>query len=114
MLVRASRSESAAREPHECEDVPPESSCASETEQAAPSPENDGFDHELDAKLKLAAKEMIQELEEECDRKERARADIIETPSNSVNRSGNIENEQTDDSGGAGMRVDNRYYLTVG
>ena len=103
MMVNQSQSESAARELGN----------ASETEQAAPCLESYGFDPALNEPLKLVAEEMMRELEEECDRKERARAGIIETPSINVNRSENVENEQVDDSGVAGMRVDNRYYLTV-
>ena len=99
MMVNPSQSKGTARELGD----------ASETEQAAPCLES-GFDPEFNEQLNLAAEEMMRELEEECDRKERARASNIGIPSSSVNRSENVENEQTNDSGVAGMRVDNRYY----
>ena len=90
-----------------------ESSGVSETKRAAPFLENDGFDPELNEQLKLAAEEMMRELHEEYDRRERARASNSGIPSSSVNQSENAENEQVDDSGVTGMRVDNRYYLTI-
>ena len=103
MMVNPIQSEGTARELGD----------TSETERAAPCLDSNGFDPELNEQLKLAAEEMMRELEEECDRKERVRATNIEAPSRSVNQSENVENEQTDNSGVAGMRVDNRYYLTV-
>ena len=71
----------------------------SETERAAPCLENDGFDPELDAKLKLAAEEMVREVLEECENEERARACNIKKTRSSVSRSESVENEEADGSG---------------
>ena len=118
MLVHANQSES---EPRGCENIVSESSCASETERAAPYLENDGFDPELDAKLKLVAQEMMREVLEECENRDRARckrkecakADSGSLACSGENREEKIENEQVNKSDIAGMRADNRYYLTV-
>ena len=99
MLVHANQSES---EPRGCENIMSESSCASETERASPCLENDGFDPELDAKLELATEEMMRELLEECEnrerarceRKERAKADSGSLAGSGENREEKIENEQ--------------------
>ena len=64
MVVNASQSKGTARD----------LSDASVTDQAVSCLENDGFDPELDAKLKLAAEEMMREVLEECENKERVRA----------------------------------------
>ena len=103
MVASASHSEGTVRE----------LGVASETERTAPCLDYSTFDPELDERLKHDAEEMVQELHDECESRERARANKIKASSGSVNQIESAENEQTDDSGIAGMRVDNRYYLTV-
>ena len=111
MLVNASQLEGTACEPRELEVVVlPVINGESETEQVAPCLENDGFDPELNEQLKLAAVEMMRELHEECERKERARAGNVKVPVIGDNRDRKVESEQAKDNGVTGTRVDNRYY----
>ena len=76
--------------------------------RVAPCLDNNNFDPEVEEQLKLAAEELMQEFHEECDRKAVAREN-----SNSERCDAKVGSEQADNSGVAGMRVDNRYYLTV-
>ena len=55
----------------------------------------------------------MRELHEVCERKERARAGSSGLPRSSEGRNENVKGEQIDNSDIAGMRVDNRYYLSV-
>ena len=103
IVVNASQSEGTARELGDVGEAEPAAQCLGYND----------FDPELDEQLKLAAEGMMQELHEECEIKERARASCVEKPSSSVIQSENIESEDADGSGVAGMRVDNRYYLTI-
>ena len=92
-----------------------------QTGQATPQGDDCEIDSELDKQLEIAAEDLMRELHEECDRKERARCDRKERAristggltGSSEGRNENVEGEQVDNSDIAGMRVDNRYYLLL-
>ena len=110
MIVNVSKSESELSKLRGCE--------IAQTGQAMPQDNDCEIDPELDKQLEIAAEELMRELHEECDRRERARCDRKERakassgglPRGSEGRNEDVKGEQMDNSDIAGMRVDNRYY----
>ena len=105
MIVNVSKSESELSKSRGCE--------IAQTGQATPQGDDCEVDPELDKQLEIAAEELMRELHEECDRKERVRASSGGLPRSSEGRNENVKGGQIDNSDIAGMRVDNRYYLSV-
>ena len=113
MIVNVSKSKGEVSESRGCE--------VAQTGRTTPRADDCEFDPDLDKQLENAAEELMRELHEECDRregircerKESAKADSDGLAGSEEDRIEEIESEQVDNSNIAGMRVDNRYYLSV-
>ena len=64
-----------------------------QTGQATPQGDDCDIDPELDKQLKIAAEELMRELHEECDRRERAKASSGGLPRSSEGRNENVKGE---------------------